>query len=50
MFDLLLQVLHLLLAMARKSEFLLEAPEDGGPGLDRGLAQHVMQDDDLRSN
>ena len=48
MLDLLLQVLHLLLSVARKAELLLEAPENSRTGFDGGLAEHVMQNDHLK--
>jgi hypothetical protein len=47
--DLLLQVFHLLLPVALEAQLLLEAPQNRGPGLHGGLAQHVMENHDLGS-
>ncbi len=48
MLDLLLEVLHLLLAVAREPQLLLEAPENRWSGFDGGFAEHVMQNDHLQ--
>lgn len=45
--NLLLQLLHSLLPMAGKAEFLLETPQDGGPCFDARFAKHVVKDHHL---
>ena len=45
--DLLVQLLHLFLPVARKSKLLLVTPEDIWPRLDCGLGEHVVEDNHL---
>ena len=47
MLDLFLQIFHLFLSVTGEAKFLLEAPENGGASLDRGLAEHVVKDHHL---